>query len=325
MKTQLEPLPRAREDAVDRSVKYSVVIPVFNSQDVVGETIDRVAAFFRDNDLCFEIIAINDGSHDGSWRVLERKASEHPELVSIDLLRNFGQHVANLCGFHHATGDYVITLDDDLQNPPEEISKLISKANEGFDLVIGRFETKQHSPVRNVGSRVVGWINRKVFHSPKDLVLSNFRIIESSVVARVCAHKTSYPYIPGMVVMFCSRPANVLVEHMRREVGKSTYNFWRISKLVSEILFNFSSFPLRLVAGIGLATALISFLLSTFYLITAFTKGTTVPGWATVVIMLSFFNGMTLFVLGMIGEYLVRLINQVSSSAPYHIKQVVHG
>jgi hypothetical protein len=160
---------------------------------------------------------------------------------------------------------------------------------------------------------------------PKDLVLSNFRMIRKDVVQRVCAYKASYPYIPGLVVMFSSHRANVLVEHNKREVGQSNYNIWRIAKLVSEILFNYSSYPLRLVAGIGLTTALVSFALSVFYLVSAIVAGTNVPGWPTVIVLLSFFNGMTLFVLGMVGEYLVRLINQTSRADSYHIKEVVRG
>jgi len=304
-------------------VKYSIVIPVFNSRNVVGLTIDRTVAFFRKEALDFEIILVNDGSLDMSWGVIQQKAREYPEVVAVDLLHNYGQHVANLCGFSQATGDYVITMDDDLQNPPEEIRKLIDKAAEGYDLVIGRFIEKKHSMVRRLGSRMIGLINRKVFNAPKGLVLSNFRIIQKNVVQRVCAYKTSYPYIPGMVVMFSSRRANVLVEHNRREVGQSNYNIWRIAKLVSEILFNYSSYPLRLVAVIGLVTALASFTLSVFYLAVHVFSGTSVPGWATVVVLLSFFNGMTLFVLGMVGEYLVRLINQTSRADSYHIKEIV--
>jgi glycosyltransferase involved in cell wall biosynthesis len=306
-------------------VKYSVVIPVYKSEGVVGDTVDRTVGFFRQAAMDFEIILVNDGSPDGSWSVISRKAAEYPEVVAIDLLRNYGQHVANLCGFTQAQGDYVITMDDDLQNPPEEIGKLIDKANEGYDLVIGRFREKKHSLFRRFGSRLVGLINRKVFNAPKGLVLSNFRIISRDVVNRVCAYKSSYPYIPGLVLMFSSRRTNVLVEHNRREVGASNYNLWRISSLVAEILFNYSSYPLRLVAGVGLLTAIVSFMLSLFYFGVSMYSGTSVPGWATVVILLSFFNGMALLVLGMIGEYLVRLINQNSRTDTYHIKEVVRG
>lgn len=306
-------------------MKYSVVIPVFNSHGVIGVTIDRTVAFFRKEALHLEIVLVNDGSLDESWKVICQKAREYPEVIAVNLLHNYGQHVANLCGFLHTTGDYVITMDDDLQNPPEEIRKLIDKATEGYDLVIGHFKEKKHSLLRRMGSRLVGLINRKIFYAPKDLVLSNFRIIRKDVVERVCEYKTSYPYIPGLVLMFSSQRTNVMVEHNRREVGQSNYNLWRIAKLISEILFNYSSYPLRLVAGIGLGTALISFALSLFYLVAAAVNGISVPGWATVVVLLSFFNGMTLFVLGMVGEYLVRLINQTSRADPYHIKEIVRG
>lgn len=304
-------------------MKYSVVIPVFNSEKIVGETIDRTVAFFRREDLKFELILVNDGSSDGSWGVLQQKAHEYREVIAINLLRNYGQHVANICGFRQSQGDYVVTMDDDLQNPPEEIKKLIEKAAEGHDLVIGRFREKKHSLARRIGSRIVGLINRRIFHGQKDLVLTNFRIIHRDVIERACQYKTSYPYVPGLVLMFSTNRANVLVNHRERSVGSSNYNLWRIAKLVSELLFNYSSYPLRLVAGIGLLTAMASFTISIFYLLMAFFVGTNVPGWATVVVLLSFFNGMTLFVLGMLGEYLVRLINQGSYTEPYHIKEIL--
>ncbi len=305
-------------------MKYSVVIPVFNSEDVVGQTIDRTIAYFQKAGLNFELLLINDGSTDKSWDVIKKKAEEHNELISINLLRNYGQHVANLCGFRYAGGDYIITMDDDLQNPPEEIQKLIEKAAEGYDLVLGRFKEKKHSFFRRIGSRLVGLINRRIFYSPKDLVLTNFRIIHRDVVERVCQYKTSYPYIPGLVLMFSTKRANILVEHHERGAGTSNYNFWRIAKLVSELLFNHSSYPLRLVAGIGLLTAILSFAFSAYYLLSSAIYGTSVPGWATVVVLLSFFNGMSLLVLGMLGEYLVRLINQSSHAESYHVQEIIN-
>ena len=303
--------------------RYSVVIPVFNSEGIVGETVDRTISFFRNEGLELELILVNDGSKDQSWTVIQNKAEENPEVVAINLLRNYGQHVANLCGFQLATGDYIITMDDDLQNPPDEIAKLIKKAHEGHDLVIGQFKESKHSFVRRIGSRIVGAINRRIFHSDNHLVLTNFRIIHRDVVDRVCRHKTSYPYIPGMVLMFSSNRANVLVEHQDRQTGKSNYNIWRILKLVSEILFNYSSYPLRIVCGMGLLMAMFSFLVSTYYLMRWFFRGITVPGWTTIIVLLSFFNGMALLVLGMLGEYIIRLINQNSSTEYYHVKKIV--
>lgn len=307
-------------------MKYSVVIPVYNSEDIVGETIDRTVAFFVARSLEYEVILVNDGSTDGSWNVIKEKALSNPKVKVFDLLKNYGQHTANYCGFQHATGDYLVTMDDDLQNPPEEIGKLIEKIHERHecDVVFGQFRHKMHASHRKMGTKVIGYMNRKIFDKPKDLVLSNFRIIRRDVVKRICSYQTGYPYIPGLVLMFSSNPANVLVEHHPRKSGESGYNWVKIGQLVMRILFNYSSFPLRIVAGAGFVVSLMCFALTVYYLVRAVFAGITVPGWATVVVLLSFFNGMSLFVLGMLGEYLVRLINQTSQGAIYYVQEAIH-
>lgn len=308
-----------------KAVKYSVVIPVYNSADIVGTTIDRTVDLFEKNNWDYEMILVNDKSHDSSWEVVSQKALANPNIVAIDLLRNYGQHTANFCGFQHATGDYVITLDDDLQNPPEEIVHLINKAKEGHDVVLGQFRQRKQAAYRCWGSRLISFVNRRMFLRHEGLVLSNFRIIRRDVVDRICAYKTAYPYITGLVLMFASNPANVLVEHAERPVGKSNYNIRRIIKLVTRILFNYSSYPLRLVTIFGMIISIISFLLGLYYLGRGLFTSVKVPGWTTLVVLISFFNGITLLLLGMLGEYLIRLINQTSWSAPYHIRKVVHS
>ncbi|MGA7304149.1 MAG: glycosyltransferase family 2 protein [Rhodothermales bacterium] len=306
-------------------MKYSVVIPVYNSQDIVAETVRRTLEFFQAEGLEHEIVLVNDGSTDGSWDVIATIARSQKNVIAINLLKNYGQHTANLCGFREASGDYIITMDDDLQNPPEEISHLIAQAAQGYDLVIGQFRQKKHALYRRLGTLLVGAINRRIFGSPKDLVLTNFRIIRRDVVDRVCQYSTSYPYIPGLVLMFSHQRVNVMVEHATRSHGKSNYNMWKILKLVATILFNYSSYPLRLVAGAGLVIAGTSFLLGLYYLFAALVHGSSVPGWTTLVVLLSFFNGMTILMLSMLGEYSVRLISQISSSDSYHVKDRVQA
>lgn len=303
--------------------EYSVVIPVFNSQDIVLDTLRRTATFFESRQLAYEIIAVNDGSSDQSWDQLVRAAAENPRIVAIDLLRNSGQHNANLCGFRAARGQWLVTMDDDLQNPPEEIRHLIEKANEGFDLVIGRFHEKQHAGYRKLGSRVVRALNQRIFGQEPDLVLSNFRLIHRDVVDRVCAYRGPFPYIPGLCLRFSGRRANAMVEHHPRRSGSSNYNWRRILTLVSTILFNYSSFPLRLVAGLGIFTAIASLLLGLYYLAAGLLGGARVPGWTTLVVMLAFFNGMTMLMLAMLGEYVVRIINQLTIADPYFVRRVI--
>lgn len=307
------------------SLKYSVVIPVYNSANIVGETIDRTVAFFEQHHLIYELILVNDASSDQSWNIVCEKALANPQLVAVNFLKNYGQHTAVFCGLQQSTGDYIITMDDDLQNPPEEIIHLIEKASEGHDLVFGRFRAKQHAGYRRLGSLLIGAINKRLFHKPDDLVLTNFRIIRRDVVDRMCAYQTSYPYIPGLALMFSANSANVWVEHKPRPQGKSNYNFFKIAELVMRILFNYSSFPLRLVSLTGGLMAGLSFLLGLYFLGKALFVGTTVPGWASVVVLLSFFNGITILILSMLGEYTVRLLNQTSQAQSYHIKEIIRS
>ncbi len=306
-----------------KPVKYSVVIPVYNSEGIVGETLDATARFFERQGLDYEIIAVNDGSPDGSWEVIRAKAEQNPHIIAINLLKNYGQHNANMAGFRQASGDWVVTMDDDMQNPPEEIAHLIEKAKEGHDLVIGRFRQKKHVFYRRVGTILIKAINERIFKKEKDLVLTNFRLIRRDVVDRVCAYRTSYPYIPGLSLMFSNSRANAWVEHRPRTVGQTNYSLIKIISLVATILFNYSSYPLRFMGAVGIGISALSFLMGGYYLLAAFIRSAEVPGWTTLVVLLSFFNGVVILILSMLGEYLVRLINQSSSSEAFHVKEVV--
>lgn len=304
-------------------LKFSVVIPVYNSEKIVAETVLQTIQFFESKDYRHEIVLVNDGSTDSSWGVISDLATDHEHVKAINLLHNYGQHNANLCGFQAAEGDFVITMDDDLQNPPAEIDKLIDVALEGNDLVIGRFKEKKHSLFRRLGSKAIGQINRKVFHSEKGLVLTNFRIIRRDVIDRVCSYKSRLPYIPGLVIMFSSERKNVLVEHHPRKEGKSNYSIFRIANLVFTILFNYSSLPLRVMGGAGFLISAISLVLAAYYFVSAIFAGTNVPGWSTLVILVSFFNGVLILLVSVVGEYVVRLLRESGSSVSYYIKEIV--
>jgi len=301
--------------------KISVVIPVYRSAEILPKLIERLDGFFDQHALPHEYILVNDGSPDESWDVLMQLKGDRDDLIAIDLLRNYGQHSAVFCGLAEATGDYVVTMDDDLQNPPEELIHLIRKIEEGYDVVFGEFHQKMHGGLRKVGSRVVGWLNQKLFNKPRDLTLTNFRILRREVVDAVCAVNTSFPYIPGLVLMSAKSFANVPVEHCAREIGESNYTLRVIAKLVWRIVFNYSAFPLRLLCGIGGVTALASFLLGAYYLVRAFFVPSQTAGWPTLVVLLSFYQGMMLVIFAAVGEYIVRIANDVSGQRAYRIRR----
>ncbi|MFC1727473.1 glycosyltransferase family 2 protein [Patescibacteria group bacterium] len=309
---------------IKTSLKCSAIIPVFNSEPIVGKTIEHTESFFRKNKLNYEIILVNDGSLDQSWNVLKKKASQNKKIIAINLLKNYGQHTAVYCGLKVATGDLMITLDDDFQNPPEEIIKLIEKTQEGHDLVFGKYPDRQHAFVRKFGSWLIDMVNNKVFIKPKDLQYSGFKIIKKEVAQRICSYQTAYPYINGLATMFAENPTNALVKHRKRTVGKSNYKLTTIIKLITRILFNYSSYPLRLVTAIGMVISALSFILGAFLLIKALLLGTTVPGWASIIVFLSCTNGLMLLIISMLGEYLIRLVNQASAGDNYHIKESIN-
>lgn len=302
---------------------YSIVIPVYNSEGIVEKTVKHTISTLEAQNIHFEIILVDDRSKDDSWKIIEKLAQHYKNVVAIALLKNYGQHSAILCGIKQSQGDYIITMDDDLQNPPEEIIKLITKINEGYDLVFAKFIKKQHNITRRLGSKLINYFNKKIFDKPKGIVLSNFRIFTKDVAYRMQNYKTNFPYIPGLLLMFSNKIANIETLHQKREVGKSNYNMWVILKLLSRLLFNYSSYPLKLLTQIGIIISVLSFIIGMGYLINGLINGSNVKGWTTLVVLLSFFNGFTIAMLGIMGEYLSRVLSQLSISESYSIRKIV--
>lgn len=305
------------------NIELSVVIPVFNSSELIKNTVDEVERSLNALNLSYEIILVNDGSTDNSWEVLKEIFQPQRNIVIVNLLKNYGQHSAIICGLDKAKGSYIVTMDDDLQNPPSEIEKLYRKISEGFDLVMAKFNSKKHAEYRKLGSRIVSFLNYKIFKKPRGISLTNFRIFTRQVAERVVGHNTFHPYIPGLLLMYSSSIANVTTDHKPRSIGKSNYSPRKIAKLVFRILFNYSVYPLNVLLTIGIIGALFSFFLAAYFIFKALLVGVSVPGWTTVVVLISFFNGILLLTLGIIGQYIVRIMNQIAQSKPYVIKEEV--
>ena len=307
-------------DLLDRrSFSYSIVIPVYNSEEIVGETVDRVVEVFTRAGLRHEVVLVNDGSQDSSWQVIAERAERTPGVVALDMMKNYGQHYANIAGLRETSGDFVITMDDDLQNPPDQALLLIDKAMEGHEVVFGQFDQKQAAGHRRLGSKLIGLINRRVFGQPADLVVSNFRILRRDVVDRIVASRTAYPYITGQALMYSGDRANARVRHDPRPRGSSTYSLVKILRLVLTILFSYSSWPLRAAALVGFAISGLSFVLGGFLLVRALVTDSVAPGWTSIMVLVSLFAGFMIALLSMIGEYVVRTLNTVSTTEAFHV------
>lgn len=304
-----------------KKITYSVVIPVYNSAPILPRLLADLDKYFSKKRSSHEFIFVNDGSKDDSWKILQKLKKNRSDIMAIDLMKNYGQHSAVFCGFQLSSGKFVITMDDDLQNPPKEIDLLTKKMQEGYDVVFGSFKQKMHGPIRGVGSKLIGWLNHRLFGKPKDLVLTNFRIIRREVIDAVCQFQTTAPYIPGLILMSADRFANVTVEHKLRSHGKSQYTWKVISKLVWRILINYSALPIRLLCAVSAGVAVISLALGSYYLVKSLMVGTIVRGWTTLVVLLSFYQGLSFLILAVFGEYMVRMVNDVSGQKAYRIRK----
>ena len=304
-------------------MKLSIIIPVYNSEKIVGKTIDEVIKYGRGLKSRFEVIAVNDGSSDKSWSVLLAKAKKHGKRIKvINLLRNVGQHSALLCGFSLARGQWVITLDDDMQIHPREISKLLKHASDDFDLVVGQYAQKQHGFMRCVGSHLVQKMNEKIFGKPPDFYITSFRMLRRDVVDRILRWNTPFPYINGLMLLGSSRRINVFVKHQSRTVGKSGYTIKKIIALLMRILFTYSSYPLRVALGISLAVCVSSLVVGGYFMTRKLMGDTRVEGWTSLVALMAFLNSFVVVLLAMIGEYVLNIFRQVTREPAFQIKEI---
>jgi dolichol-phosphate mannosyltransferase/undecaprenyl-phosphate 4-deoxy-4-formamido-L-arabinose transferase len=303
----------------------SVVIPCYRSASTLPDLAGRVSTVLADAGQRFEIILVDDASPDDTWAVIRRLCGENPRLRGLNLLFNVGQFRATICGMEHAKGDLVLTMDDDLQQLPEDIPKLIDafRAHPGVDCVIGCFARKRHSPLRNLGSAGIDALNSWLYEKPRDLKLTSFRLMTRTTAAAICSHRTVRPVLGALLLQCTRRIMNVDVGHSSRPHGRSG---WTLRHLFSALFDNVvagSTAPLRLVTVIGLVCATVSALLGIVYL-TAYAAGKIgVPGFATQTLLIVFFGGATLFSIGLLGEYVARIVRETTLPPRYVIRDAV--
>lgn len=282
-------------------MKLSVCIPVYFASSRIVRLVEALLAEFSGQEL--EIVLVNDGSTDDTESHCLAAAEAHHEVKFISLRRNFGEHNAVICGLNHCTGDWVAIIDDDFQNPPSEIKKLLAAAP-GFDVVYSRYPRKQHHWFRNLGSKFNDWVANLMLEKPKGLYLSSFKLVSKPVVAEVIRYKGPFPYIDGLILRVTRNLASVEVGHSVREEGRSNYTLKKLIALWLNMFVNFSIKPMRAMVAVGLALGLFSFAFGGYLMVEKWLDPSVPIGYTSLIVSLFFLFGLQFVFLGLIGEYL---------------------
>lgn len=303
---------------------YSVVVPVYNSEHTLEDLYTRLKRVFEETlHEEFELILVDDSSRDSSFQVMQKLRRLDRRVRIIQMARNFGQHPALLCGFHYVKGDFVITMDDDLQHPPEELPKMITVMNErpDVDVILARYEGRKHNIIRRAGTRLSVWATSKMLGKDPDLEITSFRLMRRFIVDAIVQTSTHLPQIGNLLVMTSNRIINVTVHHDARAYGKSGYSFDRLAKDLIYDITSHSAFPLLVVRNIGLLGFVVTLFLAFYYLIRYFACGAAVEGWTSLMLITLCGFSITLFSLGIIGMYLMNILNEAKKMPHYVIRQ----
>ena len=306
-------------------IGYSIVIPCYASGAWLAELVKRTEAVMASYSP-YELILVNDRSPDKeTWDQITELAGDYESVRGINLLYNVGQFKATLCGLEHANGNYVITMDDDLQHPPEELPKMITAMSENpsMDCIMGEYIGKQHGAIRNAGSHVLRGIMNRLYNKPASIVTTSFRIMPSAFVKTLILYRIAAPQLGPLIISITERIKNIPVEHHRRASGKSGYSLIRCAQETLLSVINASIIPLRWFSIIGLMTATGAFLLTICYLLRWLFGGVGVVGFTTLILAISFFSGMILAGIGILGEYIGRIIRELTGMPRYVIQSIV--
>lgn len=295
-------------------IDISVVIPVYRSQDSLRELYQRLIIVLEAQKFSFEIILVEDCGGDKSWEIIQGLASKDMRVRGIKLSKNFGQHAATICGFSFSKGEWVVTLDDDLEQAPEYLPDLYKKALQGYDLVYGVYPVRTHKAWRNVTSSLSRWLFNKAIPS-LNYAYTSYRIIRGDIARALTRFESPFPFVDGYLSWLTNRYATVEVPHENRSYGMSNYTLGKLLTHTINIFVTFSDLPLRMATWIGIFTFFIGM---AWFLIIAgqyFLGGISVAGYPSIMASILVFGGVQLLVLGIFGEYLGRM-NFKSSQKP---------
>ena len=303
---------------------YSIVVPVYNSEHTLETLYTRLCKVFDEElKLPFELLLVDDGSKDNSWNVMKSLREKDERVKIFQMARNFGQHPALLCGFHYVNGDFVITMDDDLQHRPEEIPKMINVMNErdDVDVILARYENRKHNLIRRLGTWVSVTATTMMLNKDPNLEITSFRLMRRFIVDAIKDTTVNHPQIGNLLVANSNRIINVDVHHDARAYGHSGYSFKSLVNTLVYDITTHSAFPLIVIRNIGIVTFLFSLVMGVITLIRYCMGQITVPGWTTLILVLLASSGLTLLSIGILGEYMMHVLEESKKNPHYVIRK----
>ena len=307
--------------------KVSFVIPCYASEHTISMVVEEVnEAMGRLNQYEWEFVLVNDCSPDNTFEVIKNLCAAYSNVIGINLARNFGQHAALMSGFHQVSGDIIVCLDDDGQTPGNEVGKLLSKIEEGYDVVYAQYANKKHSGFRNWGSKLNSKMTEYLLDKPKDLFVSSYFAVRRFIVDEMVKYEHSFPYVTGLVLRSTKKIANVEVIHRERVEGVSGYSIKKLISLWSNGFTAFSVKPLRLATIMGILFAIIGFVVVLVLVIKKLMHPTDILlGWSSTISIIMIIGGLILIVLGIIGEYIGRIYICINQAPQYIVREKIGG
>jgi undecaprenyl-phosphate 4-deoxy-4-formamido-L-arabinose transferase len=299
----------------------SIVIPVYNEESNLVPLMERLYPVVEGTGRPFEIIFTNDGSRDRSLEILQRMVQQYPGVKVVEFNGNFGQHMAILAAFEMSLGQIVITLDADLQNPPEEIPRMVAEIEKGFDVVGTIRQMRQDSLFRKLASRVVNITTNKMTGMKMNDYGCMLRAYHRNVIENINRCGESTTFIPALAQTFASNPTEIEVAHAERAAGESKYSLYKLVRLNFDLMTGFSVVPLQLFALFGIVTSIFSLAFGLFLLIRRFIVGAEVEGVFTLFAILFFFIGIIIMGIGIVGEYVGRIYQEVRKRPRFVIRR----
>lgn len=299
--------------------KISIIIPCYRSEKVIASVIEEIISYV--NKWEYEIVLVCDGSPDNEWSEIKSLQRKYSTVHGILFSKNFGQHAATLAGYRHATGDIIVTMDDDGQSDPSAISCMIHKLHEGYDVVYAKYSASEKSPFRIFGS----WINKKMAEiltgKPVGIQGNSFYVMQRFVKDEMIRYTNSFPYLGGLVFRVTSNIAEVDVEHRGRKEGQSTYTFGKLLKLWINGFTAFSVLPLRIASLLGIVFSCVGFIIGMVFIIRKLLNPEIILGFTSMIVIILFLGGIILLSVGLIGEYVGRIYIGQNQSPQYVIKE----